>query len=235
MKKKELSIKQKEANKDLNIIIVSTLIALIIYLFFGNNIMNFAKTSDANIWLRFIPIMLIQFGLGGLGSLIVILYRKEKLKDYGLVKNNIFKTIIWSLAVCIPSFVFMLANNEVNSYLPLQGCFFTDIFLSTTFPTNVIGYLLIAITWGFFEGFNYVVISKKINERYVSENKWLNYGAIVCGIICVLIHGMIGFDLYTLFKALTTFIIIYGMLMVKEKNNNAWGCILIFLLFWNAI
>ena len=36
-------------------------------------------------------------------------------------------------------------------------------------------------------------------------------------------------------EALTTFILIYGMLVVKENTNNAWGCILIFLLYWNAI
>ena len=235
MKKKELSIEQKKADKDLNIIIYATLIPLIIYLIFGNDIMNFAKTSEMNIWLRFIPVMLVQFSLAGLGSLIVICYRKEELKEYGLVKNNFFKTIILSLVVCIPSMIFLLVNNEINSYLPLKGCFFTSLILNSNYPTNILGYILIAFVWGIVEGFNYVVISKKINERYISKNKWLNYGAIVCGIVCVLIHGMVGFDLYTIFEALTTFIIIYGMLIVKEKTNNAWGCIFIFLFFWNAI
>lgn len=233
--KKKLSVKQKNADKDLNIIVFSTVIPLIAYLISGNNIMNFAKISEINIWLRFIPVMLIQFGLAGLGSLIVICYRKEKLKEYGLVKNNFFKTIILSLVVCIPSMIFLLINNEINSYLPLKGCFFTKLFLSSNFPTNILGYILIIFVWGFIEGFNYVVISKKINDRYISKNKWLNYGAIVCGLVCVLIHGMIGLDLYTLFEALTTFIIIYGMLIAKEKTNNAWGCIFIFLFFWNAI
>ena len=235
MKKKELSIKQKNADKDLNIIVLFTLIPLIIYLVFGNSIMNFAKNSQLNIWLRFIPIILIQFGLAGLGSLIVILYRKEKLKEYGLVKNNLFKTIMLTIIVCIPSLIFLLVNNEVKSYFPLKGCFFTKMFLNANFPTNLLGYLLIVLIWGFMEGFNYVVISKKINDRYINKNKWLNYGAIVCGIICILIHGMIDFDLYTIFEALTTFILIYGMLVVKENTNNAWGCILIFLLYWNAI
>ena len=46
--KKELSIEQKKADKDLNIIIYATLIPLIIYLIFGNDIMNFAKTSEMN-------------------------------------------------------------------------------------------------------------------------------------------------------------------------------------------
>ena len=233
--KKELSVKQKNSDKDLNIILFSTLIPLIIYLIFGNNIMNFSKISEINIWLRFIPVMFIQFGLAGLGSLIVICDRKEKLKEYGLVKNNFFKTIILSLVVCIPSMIFLLMNNEINSYLPLKGCIFTKLFLNSNFPTNILGYILIIFVWGFAEGFNYVVISKKINERYISKNKWLNYGAIACGLVGVLIHGMIGFNLYTLFEALTTFIIIYGMLIVKEKTNNAWGCIFIFLFFWNAI
>ncbi len=235
MRKNELSIEQKNADKDLKIIIYTTLIPLIVYLIFGDDIMSFAKTSEMNIWLRFIPVMLIQFGLAGLGSLIVICYRKERLKEYGLVKNNFFKTILLSLAVCIPSMIFMLVNNEINSYFPLKGCFFTSLFLNSSCPTNILGYILIAFVWGIVEGFNYVVISKKINERYISKNKWLNYGAIVCGIVCILIHGMVGFDLYTIFEALTTFIIIYGMLIVKEKTKNSWGCIFIFLFFWNAI
>lgn len=197
--------------------------------------MRFAKSSDMHIWLRFLPILLMQFGLAGLGSLIVVLYRKESLEQYGLRKAHAAKAVALSFAVCIPSFVFMLANNEVDSYLPLQGCFFTRPFLASTFPSNVLGYSFIAIVWGFFEGFNYVVISQKINERYVSKSRWLNFGAIVCGIVCILIHGMIGFDLYTILEAATTFIIIYGMLMIKEITGNAWGCIVVFLLFWNAI
>ena len=233
--KRELSIKQKNADKDLNIIIFVTLISLTIYLIFGKNIMNFAETSETNIWLKFIPIMLIQFGLAGLGSLIVICYRKEKLKEYGLIKNNFFKTIILSIVVCIPSMIFLLFNNEIDSYLPLKNCALTKAFLNSNFPTNILGYTLTALVWGFAEGFNYVVISKKINERFISKNKWLNYGALVCGIVCILIHGMIGLDLYTIFEALSTFIIIYGMLVIKDVTNNAWGCIFIFLLFWNAI
>ena len=225
----------KSADKDLNVIISVTLISFIIYLIFGKNIMNFAETSETNIWLKFVPIMLIQFGLAGLGSLIVICYRKEKLKEYGLIKNNFFKTIILSIVVCIPSMIFLLFNNEIVSYLPLKNGALTKTFLNSNFPTSILGYTLIALVWGFAEGFNYVVISKKINERFISKNEWLNYGALVCGIVCILIHGMIGLDLYTIFEALSTFIMIYGMLVIKDVTNNAWGCIFIFLFFWNAI
>lgn len=161
MSKKQLSIEQKNASKDLDIIICSTLIPLFIYLVFGNKIMGFVKTSNINIWLKFIPLALMQFGLAGLGSLIVIIYRKEKMSNYGLIKKNILQTILLSIIVCIPAFLFMLINNEISVYFPLKGVLLSKNFLTSSFPSNVLGYLLIVVIWGFFEGFNYVVISKK--------------------------------------------------------------------------
>ena len=233
--KKELSETAKKADKDLNIILISMAIPLVLFIVFGNAIMEFCKDMSVNIWARFIPLMLIQFGLAGFGCVIIMLYRKEHFRDYGLIKPRFLQTAVMSAVVCIPAFIFMLVNNEIDSYLPLQGCLHTREFLSCTFPVNALGYALTTLVWGFFEGFNYVVISQKINDRYPGGSKYINYGAIACGIICILIHGMIGIDLYTLFEALTTFILIYGMLMIKEKTGNAWGCILIFILFWNAI
>ena len=233
--KKELSETAKKADKDLNIILISMAIPLVLFIVFGNAIMEFCKDISINIWARFIPLMLIQFGLAGFGCVIIMLYRKEHFWDYGLIKPRFLQTAVMSAVVCIPAFIFMLVNNEIDSYLPLQGCLHTREFLSCTFPVNALGYALTTLVWGFFEGFNYVVISQKINDRYHGGSKYINYGAIACGIICILIHGMIGIDLYTIFEALTTFILIYGMLMIKEKTGNAWGCILIFILFWNAI
>ena len=124
--------------------------------------------------------MLIQFGLAGLGSLIVICYRKEKLKEYGLTKNNFFKTIILSMVVCIPSMIFLLANNEIDSYLPLKGCFFTKTFLNSSFPTNVLGYILIALVWGVAEGFwnsSYVTSYSDDLESEDSVGKNVEYRA----------------------------------------------------------
>lgn len=226
---------QSKVNKDLLIIAIASLISLVIFLGFGNPIIEFARNSDANIWLRGLPVVVLQFGLAGLGCTIVILYRKEKLRDYGLVTRNMVPGILLSALACVPAFVFMWLNNEISSYLPLRRCLLTGEYLAAGFPTNALGYLLVATVWGFFEGFNYVVISKKINELSPSTNPWLNYGAIISGVLCVLIHGMIGFDLYTILGALTTFIIIYGMLLAKEKTGNAWGCIFVFLFFWNAL
>lgn len=95
--------------------------------------------------------------------------------------------------------------------------------------------LITAICWGFFEGFNYVVISDKINQRYPSSNKFLNWGAIVCAIMCILVHGAVGVTPDAILQMLVTMLLIYGMLLVKDKTGNAWGCVLLFVLYWNAI
>ena len=228
------AIEQIKAKKDLIIIFLSLLIPVILYVIFEGSIMDFVKTSSLNVWIKCLPIILIQFGMSGLGILIVIFYRKEKLKEYGLIRKNFFKTLLFSFLVCIPHLVYLLLNGKVNSYFPLQGSIVTRMFIASEFPTNILGYVLCVIIWGFLEGLFYPVVSKKINTVHPYKNKLLNYGAIVCGIICILIHGMIGFDLNTIFEAATTFILVYGMLIIKEETGNAWGCILISVLFWNA-
>lgn len=232
--KKELSIEQKRADKDLNIIILATIVPLLIYSIYGNKIMDLAKSESINIWLRFVPLSLIQFGLAGLGASLVMLYRREKFASYGLRSKGFFKALGLTAFVCLPALAFMVFNNEIDSYLPFQGFFLTREFLQSGFPSNLLGYGFIALIWGFFEGFNYVLIGEKINQRYASKKKWLNYGALGCGLACILIHGMIGLDLHTILEALSTFILIYGMLVIKEKTGNAWACIMVFLFFWNA-
>ena len=38
-----------------------------------------------------------------------------------------------------------------------------------------------------------------------------------------------------LIEMLTTMILIYGMLIVRKETGNAWGCVLIFFVYWNAL
>jgi hypothetical protein len=94
--------------------------------------------------------------------------------------------------------------------------------------------LITAIAWGFFEGFNYVVISDKINKRYPSKNKLLDWGAITCAVLCIVIHGAVGVTLEGIAEMISIVIIIYGMLLVRKLTGNAWGCVFVFVFLWNA-
>lgn len=126
-------------------------------------------------------------------------------------------------------------TNDIHGFLPFQVMFLTKSILHASIPWNILGYLLIATIWGFLEGINYVIIAKKVNIRFPCKSKWLNYGALLCAIICILIHGMFRFDVQGIIEILVTFILVYGMIIVEEKANNAWGCIAIFFVIWNAL
>jgi len=229
----EKTEKQK-AIRDLIILIIATLIPLIIYLFFENVWNIQGRDESINFWIRFWVIILSAYGLTGLGCTIVFIYRKKKFKDYGLIINKVILSIILSILVFIPHFLFMFFTDNVKEYFPMNGTVLTYSSINRPFPINIFCMGLIFLVWGFFEGINYVFISKKLNIIFPTKNKFLNIGAIFCGILCVLLHGIIGFDIITILEGISVFIFIYGILIVKEFTGNAWGCIFSFFFLWNA-
>ena len=233
--KQGLSSQQKEADQDLNILALFTFLPLIGFLAFQEPIISFSRNPDHSLWMRLFVLALCQFSIAGLGASVILIYRKEGLQKYGLVGKEIFPTLLQTALIALPLLIFLIASGQMHSYLPFQSILLTKEVLSSPFPTNFVGYLLISLIWGFWEGFNYVVIVQKINLRYPHYVKGVwNLGAFVCALICLLIHGMIGFDSLSLLQEGTVFILIYGMLLVQRRTGNAWGCILIFVLLWNA-
>ncbi len=234
MVKSNLTIEQKKEDIDLYIIIITTFLTLGIFMMFQTQATTFAKDKNINILIRTAAMAFIQFGIAGLGITIVTIFRKENFFNYGLKWKNSVLSIFLSILMFVPNVAFSFITGTAIRYFPFQSVWMTKEVLSSGFPVNIVGILMIAVAWGFFEGFNYVVISEKINLRYPSSNKWFNKGAIVCDIICILIHGIIGITPENIIEAITVFIIIYGMLMVKEFTGNAWGCVFIFVFLWNA-
>lgn len=225
---------KKQAGKDLGIILSISFIFAAFYIFLGNSIMKYGRNGENPLLLRFIPVAAIQFGMAGLGLLIVKRKNKESFREYGLILNNVIWSVLGCLLVSVPTVLFLYFTNDIHGFLPFQGMFLTKPILHASMPWNILGYILIAIIWGFLEGINYVIIAEKVNIRFPCKGKWLNCGALVCAIICILIHGMFRFDLKGIIEILATFILMYGMILVKEKTNNAWGCIAIFFVIWNA-
>lgn len=228
--------RKKQLDADIWIIAIVSLIILGIYMTFGNQINAIVWDSSINIVLRVLFVGgIFQFGLAGLGITIVTLLRKESFLQHGLTFKQLPLTILLSAACCLPDFIYSLIAGNVHSWCPFIDVNTTAEVLASGFPYNVLGMLITAVCWGFFEGFNYVVIADKVNERYPSRYKWLDWGALMCAIMCILIHGAIGITPEAIIEMLTTMFLIYGMLLVKKHTGNAWGCVLIFVLYWNAL
>lgn len=225
---------EKIAKIDLMVITLVSLVSATLYVFLGGLIMDYGREPSNPLILRFMPVLMIQFGMSVLGILIVLLKNKEKLSDYGLIKKNAVRSMIGCLLVSIPTVVFLWLTNDLHGFLPFQGMFLTKEILHSAFPINVIGYIIIALVWGMGEGMFYVVLSKKINLLKKPKDLW-NLGAVICALIAISIHGMIGFDLKTIVEAIATFILMYGSIIIYDKTKNAWGNILIFFVIWNAL
>ena len=234
MAKIKLNEKQKKLDIDLCIIAIVSFVSLGIFMVFQKEIYGTVQNKEVPILSRVLLVALFQYGLAGFGITIVSILRKEHFFSYGLKTEGMLLSILFAVLCFVPNIIFSYTLGKSNSYLPLQSVLTTKEVLASGFPINVIGMLITATAWGFFEGFNYVVISEKINRRYPTNSKWLNWGAIFCAIMCILIHGAIGVTFEGIIEMLTILIIIYGMLMVKEFTGNAWGCVFVFMFLWNA-
>ena len=233
MAKQQLSAEQKRLDTDIWIIALVTLGVFLFYAITGKQLMSFVANSNTSVVPRLLLNVGVQFGVAGLGITIVCILRKEKFTQFGLTRNNVFKAIIWTIICFVPSILYVFLSGQFNGYQPFS-ILITDDVIASGIPFSIIGMALIIVVWGFFEGFNYAVICEKINRRYPSKKKWLDYGAITCAIICILFHPF-STSFWGIVEMITTFIAIYGMLMVKKQTGNAWGCVFAFCFIWNAI
>lgn len=234
MAKTKLTPEQEKLDTDLWIILITMGVAFGLFLILQKPMYGIIKNSEVPVLARVLLAAATQFGLAGLGITIVSVFRRESFFSYGLKAKGAVLSIVLCVLCFVPYIVFSFVTGQITGYMPFQSVWTTKDVLASGFPVNVIGMLLTATAWGFFEGFNYVVISEKINKRYPTKNKWLDWGAIVSVVICILVHGAIGVSLEGIIGMLTIAIVVYGMLMVKKFTGNAWGCVFIFVFLWNA-
>ena len=229
----QIKERKKKLTIDLWIIALVTIAVYIVYGVFGSRIMSFCKNSDISVWPRLLMAAALEFGIAGLGITIVGLMRKESFASFGLRWENAIKAVLWTIVFFLPYILFIFLSGQFEGYEPLSIMVTPDLHKAGIVAT-IIGTLVIAVVWGFFEGFNYVVICEKINRRFPVKTKFFDWGALVVSIMGILFHPM-SFSIQGIIEIVTTFIAIYGMLQVRKVYKNACGCVFAFLFIWNAL
>ena len=229
----QIKERKKKLTIDLWIIALVTIAVYIVYGVFGSRIMSCCKNSDISVWPRVLTAAALEFGIAGLGITIVGLMRKESFASFGLRWENAIKAVLWTIVFFLPYILFIFLSGQFEGYEPLSIMVTPDLHKAGIVAT-IIGTLVIAVVWGFFEGFNYVVICEKINRRFPVKTKFFDWGALVVSIMGILFHPM-SFSIQGIIEIVTTFIAIYGMLQVRKVYKNAWGCVFAFLFIWNAL
>jgi len=228
--------RKKQLLADLAIIGITAVLALAAFGAVNMFLPGLENRKDINIALRvFIIGFFAEFGLAGMGLCIVCLIRKEPFGKFGLNSNRLLPCLFLSLLCCVPECLFYLFSTEVYGWFPFIGVKLSYEALHTAFPSGLLAYLQIALFWGFFEGFNYVVVFDKLDELFPSRYAYLNKAAFIIAVFCILIHGAVGVTPSEITEMLCTMFLIYGMLIVRKQTGNGWGCVFIFFVYWNAI
>ena len=230
---RSLSPEQKRLDADLWILALVTFGAFLLYAVFSGPMEAFVLDGARPLLPRLLLNAGVQFGVAGLGSVIVCIRRRERLSSLGLRKKGALPAILCTLLCFAPSVLVRLGAGKIDGYRPFDILIAREV-RSIGLPGSLLGMALIAVVWGFFEGWNYAVICDRIDARYPAKPRFLSFGALVCAAVCLLFHPL-ELSFWGLMESLTTFAAIYGMLLVKRETGNAWGCVAAFCLIWNAL
>lgn len=231
MAQKNITKQQKKDETDIWIILIVTMVFFGIYSAFSGVLTEYVMNDSNPVLARLALNAFFQFALAGLGITIVCIYRKKSFISFGLRKKGMAEAAVKTLLCFVPYILYVFASGSFEGYRPFS-IMITDDIIKAGFPINAVGMAVIIIVWGFFEGFNYAVISSKINDAY--PGKKLDTGAAVCAVVCLLFHPL-SFSLWGIVEMVTVACAIYGMLRVRAKTDNAWGCVLAFCFIWNAL
>ena len=97
MSKKQLTVDEKKLDLDLTIIGIVTFLVFGIFALYAKQINGFISNGNINVVLRLLLNAGIQFGVAGLGIVIVMFFRKESFSSYGLKMDNIIKSILGTI------------------------------------------------------------------------------------------------------------------------------------------
>lgn len=89
MDNKQLTLEQEKLDLNLNIIGIIVLIAFGLYAVYGNQMKEVVTSNTVHVVLRLLAAA-IQFSIAGLGTVIVVMLRRENFYEYGLQKETDF-------------------------------------------------------------------------------------------------------------------------------------------------
>ncbi len=224
---KNFIIRNKNIIIDLVIFGLITLISVVVVVNFNSQLRSLTGILDV-----FITPM-AQFSIAGLGAVIVMFIRKEKFTNYRFVRSNIIKPLLLGLASVVAFLIYTYFTNGGISWMPFKQVHETSVAFRLQFPLNVIGLTLIAIAWGFFEGFTWIFASQKINSMFNIRNPFLRPAALGVIAVNIIIHASLGQNIDL--KWIASSIITYIVITIPELTKNSWGSIVIFFGLWNAL
>ena len=212
---------------DLLAITLVTAAAIVAYGVFKNDLKSFTGFGAIAAYAA------MEFSVAGLGPVVVMILRRERFSTYGFTKNNLSLSLAVGLISIFLFILLVYLTAGTVQWQPLRRISVTATALALPLPLNILGLVLIAAAWGFFEGFTLIVASKKINALVATNNPWLKPGPILIIVVNLIVHALTDhtIDATWIVAALVT----YAVVLIPETTRNSWGGALLFFGIWNAV
>lgn len=209
-------------------------ISSLIYLIYGLNaksIVGFITDNNINVFIRALAVCFAHFCQAGAVFVFLMLIRKEKFSEFGLVKHNLMPCVAYSSILLLLYESILCIRGYWRLFYPFKTlCVSEELLFASPFYMTVLGAVVFTIVCGFFESFNYIYIVKKLDQLFPVKNVFLKPGPIIVSILGYMGHALMGITGWE--GSLPLLLLLYGTLVVYEKTENAWGCVGIFFLIW---
>ncbi|MGE5653573.1 MAG: hypothetical protein ACM3ZQ_04790 [Bacillota bacterium] len=219
-----MGFKRKQAAFDLLIVVLFIGLPMAIFGMMGWDLGAIKKIS--NVYTRIGAITLVQFASEGVAPILLLRYRGESLKDYGVTTRRLVPSILLGIGFALLDMVVEFARSGRWLWIPLKRIWATEWSLTLPFPMSVLGVALVAVVWGFLEGFILIYASKKINviTGTTGRHPLLLPGPYVVAVLNLLIHIGVGQNLAVVAWGLLGS---YMITIIPELTENAWGGMLL--------
>lgn len=138
--KNTLTVKQKEADQDLNIIAVLTILSLIGYIIPQKQILSFLHQTELPIWSRLLFLATLQFCVAGLGTSVVMILRKKAINNMVCQLSISSQPLFRRLLSVSPYFFF---SSVEDSFIPIS------LFNPSSLPKKFSQVLSQQMSWAF--------------------------------------------------------------------------------------
>lgn len=162
-----------------------------------------------------------QFAAEGLVPVLLIVFRRERLSEYGFTLRNAGKSMALGALFAATYNLCLSWHAGAWLWVPLRRHTAVRMSLAAGFPWSLAGLAATIATWGLLEAFFGVFFARRVNQMLGSHgNGWLSAGALGFAVFNAAIHlalgqGAAGF--------LTSFASGYAIGVIPGITDNAWG------------
>ncbi|MBQ5950740.1 MAG: hypothetical protein IJL66_01120 [Lachnospiraceae bacterium] len=194
------------------------------------------QNPERSLLVRSAVLCLFQAGMAGLAALYVMFHRYETVRDHGVFWGEKTPLALGLSVLCFVPVLLVRIMEGGFSVSPFKRVPLMDEVAANTDGTAAVVMALVFLVFGLVQGLAYVVFADKVNAKFpkrIASLSWLSWGALAGAALFVWMSSVwIGF-IPSVASGIAAFLMMFGLLTVRDLTGCSWGVIGVILLLWN--